>query len=218
MRLRQSVRIAAYRMASSALGAGHALRRRRSPDVWTARDPNRIHWVAPGTVVATTAERLDESLRGRSLGGDWDLAAIPLQTLTLWRGLEQRIVEGRDWDDTVLAPGSPIIGEGGAPNTGTRLSADDPAARAARLGRIDELIVSLRRDGWLAHHDVGAPFAREMSVAVGRTGQLVRNSGGLHRLIIAQLLGLDRIPCRVLVEHPDAPGPGLTRPGARPSP
>jgi hypothetical protein len=52
-----------------------------------------------------------------------------------------------------------------------------------------------------------------MSIGVGRTGALIRNSGGLHRLIVAQLLDLTRIPCRVLVEHPDAPDPARGRPG-----
>ena len=210
MRVRRLVRVAAHRSAAGAGGVWHAVRRRREPAAWTRRDPHRILWVAPEEVAATTAERLDESLRGRVVAGDWDTDAVPLRTLALWRGLEQRIVEGRDWSDTVLAEG---VREDGVPNAGSRLSTDDPAALATRLRRIDELIASVRRDGWLPHHDVGARFAHEMSVGVGRTGALIRNSGGLHRLIVAQLLGLTRIPCRVLVEHPDAPDPVRGRPG-----
>jgi len=206
MRVRRLVRVAAHRVAAGAGGARHAARRRAAPHAWTHRDPHRVLWVAPGEVAATTAERLDEALRGRIVGGDWDTSAVPLRSLALWQGLEQRIVEGRDWADTVLAAGT----DGDAtPNAGRRLPTDDPVALAERLRRIDALVTSLRRDGWLAHHDVGATFLREMAVAVGRTGALIRNSGGLHRLIVAQLIGLDRIPVRVLVEHPDAPHPDL---------
>ena len=204
MRVRQLARVAAYGASAAAGGTRHTVRRRRDPGSWTRRDPHRIVRVAPLEVAATTAERLDESLRGCTVGGDWDLRAVPLRSLTLWRGLEQRIVEGRDWPETVLSRG-PV--DEGVPNAGTRLLTGDAEERERRLRRIDALIASLRRDGWLPHHDVGARFHHEMTVVVGRSGALVRNSGGLHRLIIAQLIGLERIPCRILAEHPDAPNP-----------
>jgi len=201
MRARRLVRVAGYVVGSRAAGARHAMRQRSSPIGWTRHDPHRILWVSPDEVVATTAERIDESLRGRMIDGDWDLTALALASLVLWRGLEQRIVEGRDWHDTELTAGR-FVAE--APNVGTRLTTGDAASLEERHRRLDVLIESLRRDGWLPHHDVGAPFAREMAVAVGRDGSLLRNSGGLHRVIIARLLGLPRIPCRVLVEHRDA--------------
>jgi hypothetical protein len=202
MRLGGALRLVGYVAGSRAAGAGHSLRRRSRPEEWTRRDPHHILWVAPDEIVATTTERIDESLRGRIIDGDWDLAAIPLRSLRLWRGLEQRIIEGRDWHDTELALSRPVSE---APNVGTRLTTDDPAALEERFRRLDALILSLRRDGWLPHHSVGAPFVREMAVVVGRDGALLRNSGGLHRTIVAQLLGIPWIPCRVLVEHREAP-------------
>jgi hypothetical protein len=45
-----------------------------------------------------------------------------------------------------------------------------------------------------------------MAVLVGRDGSLIRNSGGLHRLIMSRLLGLETIPVRVLVEHAELDG------------
>jgi hypothetical protein len=207
MSVGRNLRLVRYHATSTAAGARHAIRRRSRPDAWTRHDPHRILWVSPDDVAATTAERIDESLRGRVIDGDWDRAALPLRSLALRRGLEQRIVEGRDWYDTELAPDR-FVAE--APNVGTRLTTDDPEALAERYRRLDALIGSLQRDGWLPHHDVGAPFVREMAVAVGRDGALLRNSGGLHRLIVAQLLGLPRIPCRVLVEHRGAPADALS--------
>ena len=202
MRVRRFARVAGYLAASRTASARHALRRRADPDAWTRRDPHRILWVAPDEIAATTAHRIGESLRGRIIDGDWDLTAIPLRSLSLWRGLEQRIVEGRDWRATDLASGTeaPEV-----PNVGSRLVGADRATLEQRFGRLDALIASLQRDGWLSHHDVGARFDREMAVAVGRDGRLLRNSGGLHRLIVAQLIGLERVPCRILVEHQDEP-------------
>lgn len=201
MRAGRTFRDAGHLATSRAASAVHAVRRRRDPGGWTRRDPHRIHWARPEEIVATTAERIPESQRGRVLGGDWDVTALPLTTLVLWRGLEQRIVDGRAWADTDLAAGR-FVAE--APNVGGRLVTDDPRTLAERWGRLDALIDSLRRDGWVPHHDVGATFVREMSVGVSRDGSLVRNAGGLHRVIIARLIGLERIPFRILVEHPDA--------------
>lgn len=204
MRAGRLVRTSTSRGRAAVLGALHARRRRRAPATWTRRDPHRVLWVPPTAVVATTAIRLDVPSAGRLLGGDWDRDVVPLRSLALWRGLEQRIVDGHAWEDTELAR-TDLVPE--APNVGTRAATTDPALRAEHWRRLDALVASLRRDGWLAHHDVGAPFDREMAVAVTRDGALVRDRGGLHRLVIAQLIGLERIPCRVLTEHPDAPAP-----------
>jgi len=198
MRIRRVVRVAGYVAASRAGSLRHRARRSIAPQRWTRHDPNRILWVAPVDVVATTAERIPEDLRGRVIGGDWDVTSVPLDELAVWRGLEQRLRQGRAWADTDLAPERY---RPGAPNAGRRPHELTPAALLERYGRLDALAASLLRDGWVAHHDVGAPFVREMAVAIGRDGRLIRNSGGLHRLVMAHLLGLERIPCRVLVEH-----------------
>lgn len=202
MRVRRLARVAGHGTASRAGSVRHALRRRREPGGWTRHDPHRILWVAPDDVSATTAVRLDEALRGRVVDGDWDLAALPLHDLAVWRGLHQRLVEGRPWEDTDLAPGRSVPE---APNVGGRPQERDPRLVAQRWERLDSLARSLRTEGWLPHHDVGAGFSREMAVVVGRDGRLIRNSGGLHRLVIARIIGLERIPCRVLAEHPATP-------------
>lgn len=198
MRVRRLVRVAGYVATSRTGSAVHALRRRAAPQRWTRRDPYRIVWVAPDDVSAMTAQRIDERQRGRIIAGDWDIDALPLRDLTLWRGLEQRLREGRPWAQTDLAPGRHVPE---APNVGRRSLELDPSAQLERCRGLDALALALLRDGWLAHHDVGATFRREMAVAVGRDGRLIRNSGGLHRLVMAHLLGLERIPCRILVEH-----------------
>ncbi len=199
MRIRRLLRVAGYITASRAGSSRHALRHRVAPDEWTRSDPYRIRWVPPSAVTSTTARRISEGERGRMLDGDWDVTALPLQGLAVWRGLEQRLCEGLAWEDTVLAPGRQHVPE--APNVGRRYADLPTVVIAKRLAGLDALATTLRRDGWLPHHDIGAPFRKEMAVVISRDGRLIRNSSGLHRLIMAHLLGLDRIPCRVLVEH-----------------
>jgi hypothetical protein len=81
-----------------------------------------------------------------------------------------------------------------------------PQEASNRFAVLDALHVSLLRDGWLPHTEVGAPFLREMAVAIGRDGRVLRNSGGLHRLILSRIVGLETVPIRVLVEHPELDG------------
>lgn len=44
----------------------------------------------------------------------------------------------------------------------------------------------------------------ELTINIGRDGQLIRNSGGRHRVSMARILGIEEIPARVLVRHPQA--------------
>jgi hypothetical protein len=204
MRVRRLVRVTHYRLVAGAGSAVHVLRRAAAPRRWARSSPFRIHWVDPHDVMATTAERLDEHLRGRRIGGDWDVTALPLTELALWHALEQHLQHGVPWERTEL----PSRSEPEAPNVGRRLVDADAVALKERQDAIDALAASMRRDGWLPHHDVGASFLREMAVVIGRDGRLIRNRGGLHRLMIAQLLDLDRIPCRILAVHEGHPDDG----------
>ena len=193
------------RRALSALRAGggsavHGLLRAMRPDGRTRLSPARLHHVDPSDVTHVTRVRLPERTRGRRSGGDWDVEAVALSTLALTRVLTARFVDGLGWEDAGLRVGVDL--REGVPNLGDRYVGLDASALARRGEELDLLHASLARDGWLPHHATGAPFHRELAVAIGRDGRLVRNSGGLHRLLIARIVGLDSVPVRVLTEHP----------------
>jgi len=50
----------------------------------------------------------------------------------------------------------------------------------------------------------GVNIPDEIRLAVGRDGEFMRWSGGLHRLSTAQLIGVNRVPVYVVVWHADA--------------
>lgn len=193
------------RRALSTLRAGggstaHGLLRAFRPDGRTRLSPARLHHVDPDEVTHVTRVRLPERTRGRRSGGDWDVEAVALSTLALTRVLTARFVDGLGWEEAGLRVGVDL--QEGVPNLGSRYVGLDAAGLARRGEELDRLHASLTRDGWLPHHATGAPFHRELAVAIGRDGRLVRNSGGLHRLLLARIIGLDHIPVRVLTEHP----------------
>lgn len=179
--------------------ARHAIRRRRAPDRWTLSSPFRVLRVPADAVGHAVAPRLPEELRGRRHPGAWDLDPIVVDDLPLARALHRRFVDAASWEDTGLVEAGGALA---AARLGTRYLQMDAAALRERCDTLDALHAALQRTGWLPHHRIGAPFEREMSVAVGRDGRLLRNRGGLHRLIIARILGLEEVPLRVVVEHP----------------
>lgn len=194
----------AVRRVTGALRAGggtalHAVRRAADPSSRTLLSPARLWAVDPADVTHVTRTRLPAQLRGRRSDGDWDHDAVPIATLALTRILTARFAEGRSWEDAGLRVGVDL--QEGVPNLGGRYRDLDEVGLARRAADLDRLHASLARDGWLPHDMTGAPFRREMALAVGRDGRLVRDSGGLHRLILAQLLGIGAVPVRILTEH-----------------
>lgn len=180
----------------------HTARRRRDADRWTATSPARLYRVPPDAITHVTRDRLPESRRGLRTAGDWDIDALAVDELTLTRVLRARFVDGLDWDRAGLLGTSTAGGTlAEAPGLGTRYVSIEQEELVRRRDALDRLYASLLRDGWLDHHAVGAPFARELALAVGRDGRLIRNSGGLHRLILARILRLPSVPVRVLTEH-----------------
>lgn len=182
--------------------ASHAVRRHLQPGRWTTTSPHRLLLVPARDVGLLTARRLPGDVRGRRIDGDWDLEALEVDGTGLARALRRHFVDGADWASSGLAEAgaSPE-----APGLGDRYRAMGPEDLARRAATLDALHASLREEGWQPHHDIGAPFGREMAVCLGRDGRLIRDHGGLHRLIIARLLDLDPIPVRLLAEHVAAP-------------
>lgn len=89
-------------------------------------------------------------------------------------------------------------------------------SRSGVLGRcrfIDALYAELKREGYESQASIRSEQASandgslprllsEVCVDVGRTGELLHVCG-THRLVLAKLLDLDRIPVTILVRHPD---------------
>jgi hypothetical protein len=96
---------------------------------------------------------------------------------------------------------------GGRVSWGIRSEAD----LDARCAYLDNLIASIRKDGFRQNHQValagedkgldGDPYCgSEIAVNIGRHGQYLFQDGR-HRLAIAKALNIPRVPVKVLVRH-----------------
>jgi hypothetical protein len=160
----------------------------------------RLYRVNPNRVSSVMTTRLPDAWRGQVLGGGWDFEAIEIQHTALYRGLYQRFVDKRDWLDTDLRFDRYRIEYDNAPRKYLRFSTDEFLAQGARL---DALYGVLRANGYRPHWKRVESFETELSVNIGREGQMIRNAGGLHRLIMSQFIGLEAILMRIVVIHQD---------------
>ncbi|SEW18969.1 ParB N-terminal domain-containing protein [Halobacterium jilantaiense] len=175
-------------------------------------DPYRLVHVDPGDVqYYHSGLRLNWGL-GRVRGGDWDRSEDldRLRETTTYRGLHQRFVDGRDWEDTTLFERVRSQFE----TCETVRGYGSPAAfRDVRLSHVDDLYESIRDNGYRPNRDAGhdppteenafeTAYANRLEplVAITRRGEVVWLEG-FHRFSIADILGIDSIPVQILVRH-----------------
>ncbi len=89
----------------------------------------------------------------------------------------------------------------------------DPEDRLERLEKIDDLYEHMKTKGYKSQRELkkdsespfsvkkGIPEEHELSVAIGRDGNIFREHQARHRLLIAKLIGIEAIPAKVSVRH-----------------
>ena len=133
---------------------------------------------------------------GAVRGGDWDRSRHKVSKLLLHRGIEQRFEEGHPWEETVFSEElrARLESSGWPPPTAKeRVN--------SRCQSIEQLYRSLESNGYESQQRLRGHPLHEVTVVVGRDGELLYNCEGRHRLAIASILDIDALPALVLVTH-----------------
>ncbi len=167
------------------------------PHRYTDADPYKYILVDPSSIEYTTGEILSKR-RGWVVEGEWDEDGDHFMQRTYPKAIEQRLVEGLEWEETALA------------------EKYDDQRLEERGNTIDRLYELIYDDGyksqaqlleenpeatWKGLNDAMHPLANEIAVDIGRNGELLWNICGQHRLAIAKVLDIDRIPVQVFRRH-----------------
>ena len=149
---------------------------------------------------------------GRIVDGDWDLKTIRFHDSSKYRFCHRHFVEGLSWKDAgVDAHFLKRIADG---NIVDRLETlDDVRARYAALDALYESFRSgapfkplqSRRD-WR-----GTRYRDGIYIHVNRDGKPIFGCAGYHRLAIAQILRMEKIPVQLGVVHALALSSGTWR-------
>lgn len=177
-------------------------------------DPDRTYWIEPRRIQLALdskgLDRLDPDVelpitplreRGRIMGGDWDLKAIRFEDMDVWNSFQHRFQKGGEWHDTPFYQRVVKTIEGGIRMWGCTSKIEFEQ----RLQKIDTLFKDIRDNGYREQIQVGdrtRPLANEdeVHVNIGRHGDYIF-ADGRHRLCIAKLLGIEKIPVKVARRH-----------------
>lgn len=180
-----------------------SLSRQTSNGVDAPDDPAGLRWMDPRKVnlVVEPERRRDlQEMDGRVLDGDWDTPrGDAVEDLVTYKGLRDRIVLGKPWEQTDFYRSCVASIEAGNPqwNCTTERAFREACAQFERLYH------EIRERGYKTQAELGTGRPdHEIRVGVRRDGRLLFITGR-RRFCIARLLGLPAVPARVVVRHAD---------------
>ncbi|AXR82842.1 hypothetical protein AArcMg_2853 [Natrarchaeobaculum sulfurireducens] len=198
------------RIGTRLLKRAHSIKSQLGPKKYVPIDPYGFVKLSPSEITHVQTLPVDHPLAehdgrfykycpGRLIDGDWDQAITPIEEAPLYLGLRERFVDGKPWDETLLHPNRYNISH---PNLSERYNNYSVAEFHDRCEYLEKLYDSLETTGY---SDPGnRNTLNELAINVGSDGQLIRNSEGIHRLMLARLLDLDYVFARIHVVHPEA--------------
>jgi len=173
-------------------------------------DVYRTYWADPNKIKYAFVEKLDKFDaywdRGKVIGGEWDLKRVKFEErgeFSVVSGLEERFVRGIPWEETEFYQRVLIAQSSGKPVWGyckTRAEFDE------RLRYLDSLFQDIKTKGYRSEREIAeeednqCKAEHEVTVRIGRDGTLLFNDGQ-HRLAIAKLLHINRIPIGITARH-----------------
>lgn len=167
--------------------------------------PQQIQWIDPvriNLIYAGDHPREMMLRAGQILPGDWDLRVsdAPLTETVAYRGIAARYA-GTPWEETSYVQFAHRRARR-AVELGRIAEDEVEAAALERLAQTDELLESVARNGYQTQEELGVEqLPNEIRVAIRRDGRYLFVDGR-HRLAVARVLGLERVPVYVVARHP----------------
>lgn len=155
--------------------------------------------------VLYTVSRYDKTLKGNKKwhfgsikAGDWDKDGYAIENYGSIMPILKERVESDSAFDTIAEYQQNLayIEAGGTPdNCNTRRQYE------AKWQKIEMLYYQIKANGYRKQTELGTnqPY-NELRIQIGREGELLFEDG-IHRLIIAKLLGIDKVPAIITRRH-----------------
>lgn len=164
---------------------------------------NKTYLVNTNRIIYAQRSEFNVRHKGKVIGGDWDLPKnlTRFEDLDVYQAFCQRILDNKNWEDTRFY--HRVLGEimDGHIKWGciSREQLDD------RCKKLDKLYQSIRDNGYKIQGELNANSRGlfeedEITISIARTGELLFTNGR-HRLSIAKILGLKKVPVNVTCRH-----------------
>lgn len=170
-------------------------------------DVDKVCWVPPQRIIYCSSREFSVcDLKGHVIPGDWDRLEKKFDDLDIYVAFKQVCLEGQDWSETIFYQRVVDMLGRGQVLWGCKERSD----LDQRCEDLESLFHRIRCEGYksqrelLLSQQINDPLQaqHEVTVSIGRYGDLLF-SDGAHRLAIAKLLGIQRIPVRIAVRHPE---------------
>lgn len=187
--------------------APHYYRWRASTDVLQYDCPPdrfKVEWVDPESIKYMSRRKPCPYWKrrvkfGKVMGGDWDRQEKRFSESSIYQSMYQRYQLGMDWEETQKW-------EEVSPKTDKEVK-----SLMLYLDNIDKLYRTIKDEGFRTQEEILKPneypneglyldHLNEITVDIGRNGILLFVDGR-HRLAIAKILDLDKVPVVFLVRH-----------------
>lgn len=179
----------------------------------------KIFWINPDEIVYHTNYKSDKfkniedrvfdmiKHRNKIKSGDWDKLINKFQDLEVFKAFKERITLKKNWKDTVYYKN--LLTD--IKNGFSRFSCTNEEELILRFQNLDVLIENINRNGYKEQTKISAEYKNskratklssddEITINITREGKFLFQNGR-HRLSIAILLGISKIPVKILVRH-----------------
>lgn len=181
------------------------LRVRSRANRWSDNlDVNQTYWVNPDQIeYACILKGYDKyGDRGKVIGGNWDQKRIRFKELDIFRAFDERFLYGRLWEETDFYQRILNNISNGTVKWGCR----NKTELNQRCKYLEFLYQDIKANGYKSQEEISLgendPYKGEdeITIRIGHDGALLFEDGR-HRLAIATLLNIDKIPIKVTVRH-----------------
>lgn len=171
-------------------------------------DIDKTYMVSPQRITYCSLREFNvHDFKGRVIGGDWDRLEKTFEDLDIYFALRQVCMERKHWTETAFYQRAlDGLNRGELSWWGCR----DKSNFDRRCKGLELLYQRIKHEGYKSqremilsqkHYDPRS-LEDEVTVSVGRHGDLLF-SNSAHRLAIARLLGIQKIPVKIAVRHPE---------------
>lgn len=149
-----------------------------------------------------------EENRGKVVGGDWDDSSYIFEELAVYKAINERISLEKKWEDTEFYTECMRDIDSGR----VLWKCSTSSELLERFDFIDKIIIDMKRNGYKSGYDShilgedatmlakSRKYSDEITINIGRNGEFYFQDGR-HRLAIAKVLGISKVPVKILVRH-----------------
>jgi len=167
-------------------------------------DFDKTFWVDPKQIRFLSLEEFHINKdKGKIIGGDWDLLERQFEELDVYVAFRERFIEGKKWETTIYY--QRVLNE---LNKGKILwDCRNQFDFDIKLKKFEMLFETIKNKGYKSQQERQSEnnlnpinLDDEVTVNIGRNGDFLFNNGA-HRLSIAKLLNIPKIPMKITARH-----------------